>query len=178
MHFEQHNSKGLRCALHSGGVLLAVLSCKPFQAWRFLLQLRWVRRRVDEARLRGCKGAASRVDVQQQDRSEAAAVAAAAAATATGHSSGTGARDGGGGGGDAGGSWLSGRQELLLLQEMGQLLGRWLQHVMDRLVRNGWAIFEQARAGVCVCGVLKGGGTGGSSSSKCSHGWVPDAGTT
>jgi hypothetical protein len=152
-------------------ILLAI------QAWRFLLQLRWVRRRVDEVRLRACKAAASRVDVQQQDHTEAAAVAAAAVAAAAvgagyshgravyGGTSGGGGGTSGGGGGTRGGGdgavWLSGRQELLLLQEMGQLLGRWLQHVMDRLVRSGWSTFEQVRraAGRQSCG----------SSSKCSR---------
>lgn len=41
--------------------------------------------------------------------------------------------------------WLSSRQELLLLQEMGQLMARWQQYVMDRLLRGAAPALEQVR---------------------------------
>ncbi len=41
--------------------------------------------------------------------------------------------------------WLTGRQELLLLQEIGQLMARWQQYVMDRLLKGAWANLEQVR---------------------------------
>jgi hypothetical protein len=43
--------------------------------------------------------------------------------------------------------WLSSRQELLLLQEMGQLMARWQQYVMDRLLRAALPALLQVRAG-------------------------------
>lgn len=50
------------------------------------------------------------------------------------------------GGGDGGVlQWLSSRQELLLLQEMGQLMARWQQYVMDRLLRGAAPALEQVR---------------------------------
>jgi hypothetical protein len=52
------------------------------QAWRFLVQLRWVRRRLDAARHGACKGAASRRDLAGQDAREQAAVGAAMQAVA------------------------------------------------------------------------------------------------
>lgn len=40
-------------------------------------------------------------------------------------------------------SWLSSREELLLLQEMGQVMARWQQHVMDKIIRRDWVKLEQ-----------------------------------
>jgi hypothetical protein len=181
------------------------------QAWRFLVQLRWVRRRLDAARHGACKGAASRHNLAGQDAREQAAVAAAmqavAASKGLAHNRAAGASAGmqwsllyhqcgganqshlvlifsiclhsmamqvgcfgpsdfavvqlysmisavpgtwlndvyaaaaalgaaePGSGGAAAPKWLSSRQELLLLQEMGQLMARWQQYVMDRLLR-------------------------------------------
>lgn len=51
------------------------------QAWRFLLQLRWVRRRIDAARHAACKGSASVASMSQRDEAERAAVAAAQTAS-------------------------------------------------------------------------------------------------
>lgn len=43
-------------------------------------------------------------------------------------------------------SWMSSREEQLLLQEMGQLMARWQQYVMDRLIKGAWNNLEQVSA--------------------------------
>jgi hypothetical protein len=51
-----------------------------------------------------------------------------------------------GSGSSAAPKWLSSRQELLLLQEMGQLMARWQQYVMDRLLRAALPALLQVRS--------------------------------
>ncbi|KAF6260436.1 hypothetical protein COO60DRAFT_891176 [Scenedesmus sp. NREL 46B-D3] len=77
---------GLSCR-HSGSWQLSLLYspeelARFSMAWRFLVQLRWVRRRLDAARHGGCKGRASRHNLAGQDAREQAAVAAAMQAVA------------------------------------------------------------------------------------------------
>jgi hypothetical protein len=74
------------CATSQSLAMFAVACCcmliLVLQAWRFLVQLRWVRRRLDAARHGACKGAASQHDLAGQDAREQAAVAAAMQAVA------------------------------------------------------------------------------------------------
>ncbi|WIA29988.1 hypothetical protein OEZ86_000086 [Tetradesmus obliquus] len=166
---------GLSCR-HSGSWQLSLLYnpeelARFSTAWRFLVQLRWVRRRLDAARHGACKGtaarhgackgaaarrgaskgAAARHDAAGQDAREEAAVAAAmrAAAASRGLAHSRAAEPGSGG--SAAPKWLSGRQELLLLQEMGQMMGRWQQYIMDRLLCAALPALLQA---LCSAGSL------------------------
>jgi hypothetical protein len=43
--------------------------------------------------------------------------------------------------------WLSGKQELLLLQEMNHFLGCWHSFVMDGLRVKAWGSLEQVGGG-------------------------------
>eukprot|EP00878_Enallax_costatus_P013659 GHUV01014282.1.p1 GENE.GHUV01014282.1~~GHUV01014282.1.p1 ORF type:complete len:1109 (+),score=523.65 GHUV01014282.1:500-3328(+) len=136
---------GLSCR-HSGTWQLSLLYDtqelnKFSMAWRFLLQLRWVRRRVDAARHAACKGSSSIISMSPRDEAEQAAVAAAQRSSNQSSSRGLWYNS------DvvnSGAQWLSSREELLLLQEMGQLLARWQQHLMDRIIRKDWVRLEQA----------------------------------
>lgn len=57
--------------------------------------------------------------------------------------------------GSAAPKWLSGRQELLLLQEMGQMMARWQQYIMDRLLRAALPALLQVGAGPTAAHALR-----------------------
>jgi len=129
------------------------------QVWRLMLQLRWVRHRVDHARLTACKGGAKVNDLHARDRREAEQVAAAAAYSGRGWGQQGGPTGGSssssssssfahqqGPGGAAGGGvldWLSGREELLLLQDMGHFMAQWHSYVLAGIVSKGWSELEK-----------------------------------
>jgi hypothetical protein len=129
-----------------------------------MLQLRWVRRRV------GAQAVAHRIsarvnDLTARDRLEAAQAAAAVAAKssrarpssaasfrqqqqhASGHQP-----------GDAAGAvleWLTGKEELLLLQEMTHFLSCWHSYVMDGIRVKAWGRLEEVRhTGLLQTGLL------------------------
>ena len=52
------------------------------------------------------------------------------------------------------GPWLSGREELLLLQEMGGVFAAWQAYAMERLLDSGWARLEEVRGVLGVEGFL------------------------
>lgn len=119
-----------------------------------MLQLRWVRRRV-AAQAVAHRISASVNDLSARDRLESAQAAAALAAgssrTRPRSAGGFGAAFGAGYGvqqselGGVGGmlEWLSGKEELLLLQEMNHFLGCWHSYVMDGLRVKEWGCLEQ-----------------------------------
>jgi hypothetical protein len=50
--------------------------------------------------------------------------------------------------------WLSARQELLLLQEMGSVFAGWQAFIMERLIFGAWDTLQQVRSGLgwqCQC---------------------------
>jgi hypothetical protein len=121
-----------------------------------MLQLRWVRRQV------GAQAVAHRVsatvnNLSARDRLESEQAAAALAASSSSRTLprsavgfGAAAFGAGYGGqhtelGGAGGmlDWLSGKEELLLLQEMHHFLGCWHSYVMDGLRVKAWGSLEQ-----------------------------------
>lgn len=143
----------------------------PPQAWRFMMQLRWARRRIDSARHAACKSSTGIIHLGMRDRQEEEAVAAAVAAAAAQASQryrslpadspwqGSSACSLGAGGALSQSQWqhlqdwLGWRQELLLMQEMGQLLAAWQAYVMARLLTREWAVLEEVGGWGRVTGI-------------------------
>jgi hypothetical protein len=109
-----------------------------------MLQLRWVRRQV------GAQAVAHRVsatvnNLSARDRLESEQAAAALAASSSSRTLPRSAVGFGAAAFGAGGmlDWLSGKEELLLLQEMHHFLGCWHSYVMDGLRVKAWGSLEQ-----------------------------------
>jgi hypothetical protein len=128
------------------------------QVWRQMLQLRWARRRVG-AQVTAHKSSAHINNHAARDLAEADAAAAVIAAK---QRSRQGARSFGQGQGQAGSveaevmellTWLSGKQELLLLQEMWHFLSCWHSYVMDGMRVKAWERLEKVGWPGVVCAV-------------------------
>lgn len=118
-----------------------------------MLQLRWVRRRVG-AQAVAHRSSAAVNNLTARDRLEAAQVAAAVANSSRTRPNSAGsfrqqqAAAFGCQPGDAAGAvldWLTGKEELLLLQEMNHFLSCWHSYVMDGIRVRAWSRLEEVR---------------------------------